>query len=150
MAASSKDDDDKKIKKEHRPHRLNPPPPLPPTVAVPPPSSLPPLARGRDELIIVDEGTIDDAPPRGRGHIICRASPPGVVSPARYHPNGFKRPRMPMNDKTAAALLMGGEEQVVYFFRRGGGWRNVFGVGEEVTLNFLPLYVAPRCQFCCR
>ncbi len=44
-----------------------------------------------------------------------------------------------MDDKSAAAaLLMGGEERVVYFFRMGG-WRNVFGVGEEVTLNFPPL-----------
>jgi hypothetical protein len=42
---------------------------------------------------------------------------------------------MPLDDKSAAALLMGGEERVVYFFRRGGGWRNVFGIGEEVTLN---------------
>jgi hypothetical protein len=55
-----------------------------------------------------------------------------------------------MDDKLAAALLMGEEERVVYFFRRGGGWRNVFGVGEEVTLNFPPLYLAPQCRFCCR
>ena len=103
----------RKEKKERRPRRLEPPLPLPPTVipptvAVPPPSSLPPLARGRDELIIVDKGTIDDAPPRGRGRIICRAYPPGVVSPALYPPNGLERPRMPMDDKSAAAALLMG------------------------------------------
>jgi hypothetical protein len=51
---------------------------------------------------------------------------------------GFERPRMPMDDKSAAAaLLMRGEERVVNFF--GGEVEDVFGYGEEVTLNFPPL-----------